>query len=147
LLLVCDERKQQSPARMPENEIGQPLARGVVGLCNLGNTCFMNSTLQCLSAVSPLLSLLALESEFAPHLNTTGNPNSSKGELARSLSRLFGEMWGGQCKGSIVFCLVLFAENLEKWSLPTISKKSCLRGLLNFADISSTTRRKCFSCS
>lgn len=64
--------------------------RGLVGLSNLGNTCYMNATLQCLSNIPPLRSYFA-SGDFGRDLDTARSP--TKGEVARSFGALMREMW------------------------------------------------------
>jgi len=64
---------------------------GLVGLRNLGNTCFMNSALQCLLNVVPLTDYFLSEL----HLQEINEENflGSKGEVVRAYAKLVKEVW------------------------------------------------------
>ncbi|CAF4599757.1 unnamed protein product [Rotaria socialis] len=68
--------------------------RGQCGLRNIGNTCFMNSALQCLSSV-PDLTEYILENGVTNILNTT-NDLGTHGKLALAYANLIQEMWSGK---------------------------------------------------
>ncbi|KAL8591401.1 hypothetical protein ACOMHN_022207 [Nucella lapillus] len=66
---------------------------GLCGLSNLGNTCFMNSALQCMSNV-PGLTTYMLSGRWEKELNKE-NPLGMRGEIAISFAELVREMWSG----------------------------------------------------
>ena len=77
--------------------ITSPLDKIPTGLCgleNIGNTCFMNSALQCLSNIPPL-SRFFLNNQTLKFVNSK-NPAGTGGRVALTYSSLIQEMWSGK---------------------------------------------------
>ena len=64
---------------------------GLTGLHNLGNTCYMNSALQCLANCMPLTNYF-VENRYRAEINET-NTLGFKGVIARSYAKLLHSIW------------------------------------------------------
>ncbi|CDQ95839.1 unnamed protein product [Oncorhynchus mykiss] len=67
--------------------------KGATGLSNLGNTCFMNSSIQCVSNTTPLTDYF-ISGRHLYELNRT-NPIGMRGHMAKCYGDLLMELWSG----------------------------------------------------
>jgi len=66
----------------------------LTGLKNLGNTCYMNSILQCLSN-TPQLTEYCISDKYK---NNISRSNKTNGQVIEEVAALIKELWNGQYK-------------------------------------------------
>ncbi|KAK8745322.1 hypothetical protein OTU49_000128, partial [Cherax quadricarinatus] len=89
-----EEMSQIASTRLMRTQSSQGVKeKGVTGLNNLGNTCFLNAALQCCSNTHPLTTYF-INNMHLYELNPD-NPCGMKGHMARQYGNLMQELWGG----------------------------------------------------
>ncbi|XP_028977468.2 ubiquitin carboxyl-terminal hydrolase 32 isoform X2 [Esox lucius] len=81
-------------SKMDQHKV--PTEKGATGLSNLGNTCFMNSSIQCVSNTKPLSDYF-ISGRHLYELNRT-NPIGMRGHMAKCYGDLVMELWSGTQK-------------------------------------------------
>ncbi|CAG2116328.1 unnamed protein product, partial [Medioppia subpectinata] len=92
IVLVPNDNNNAATAQTPPRKV-RPKAVGYTGLQNLGNTCFMNSVVQCLSNTDPFRDYFTSGS-YVPDINTN-NPFGSGGVICRTFADLMRQLWSG----------------------------------------------------
>lgn len=78
-------------SKMEEEELLDADNNGVVGLGNVGNTCYMNSALQCMLHTDALRQFMMMDG-LSREINKN-NPLGTRGELLNAFSELYKTYW------------------------------------------------------
>ncbi len=84
-------QKETQNDKNESEEINTSSRSGIVGLHNMGNTCYMNSSIQCLSH-TPILRDYFTSKSYLNDINRT-NPMGYEGHLAQVSAVLFNHLW------------------------------------------------------
>ncbi|KAI7888229.1 uncharacterized protein EV154DRAFT_448216 [Mucor mucedo] len=88
---VSTNNIHSSPTSSSYSQSGTVIAIGTTGLKNMGNTCYMNSIIQCLSGTIPLARYF-ISGLFKQHINRN-NKTGTQGVLTESFVELLRAMW------------------------------------------------------
>ena len=87
---LCNERRLNNAQRSSSQ------VKGITGLNNLGNTCYMNAAIQCVSNTK-ILTMYFNNNCHDYELNRT-NPLGYKGQIAKRFGDLVKEMWAAKSR-------------------------------------------------
>ncbi|KAK4877787.1 hypothetical protein RN001_010293 [Aquatica leii] len=97
---ITSHNYQRASHSLDREGKGSPVTQlGLNGLKNIGNTCFMNSVVQCLSNTKLLLEYVKNDT-YIPDINTS--ISSMKGALIKAFSQVIKELWSEDSSDRVV---------------------------------------------
>ena len=108
--------------------------KGLVGLSNLGNTCYMNSSIQCLSNTFELTQFFLQKKYKCMMDRKHTNPLGTEGRIVQAWAKLISEMWKGE--GQVVrpdlFKRILGQYNVTFEGYGQHDSQECINTVLDF---------------
>mmetsp|Transcript_13296 Transcript_13296/g.22575 ORF Transcript_13296/g.22575 Transcript_13296/m.22575 type:complete len:401 (-) Transcript_13296:1271-2473(-) len=130
----CSALADRELQMLDDQQMSDTSRKGLTGLKNLGNTCYMNSSIQCLSNTFELTKYILDQKYKSLIEREQKNPLGTGGRIVMAYAKLINEMWKGQASmvSPDLFKRILGQYNMTFEGYGQHDSQECINTILDF---------------